>query len=108
MSNNEIGTKKHIPIFLLKTKSMPNDGYEEQFQDVKDGLVFEPKFVPVLEHKFVEDGMSCMRGLLMTKGVGRSEEKKYGGMIFTSQRAVEAFAKLVEEVRQCMSTPIVS
>ncbi|PQE26472.1 uroporphyrinogen-III synthase protein [Rutstroemia sp. NJR-2017a BBW] len=77
---------------------IPNDGYEEKFQDVKvEGDEFEPVFVPVLEHKFVEEGVQEVKALLKNKEVGKEEGKKYGGLIFTSQRAVELFAKLVEE-----------
>lgn len=87
-----------IPIFLLKTKSTPNDGYEEQFSSAKEGeLIFDPTFVPVLEHQLLEDGMSIVRTLLEKKQIGRGEGCRYGGMTFTSQRAVEAFALLVSE-----------
>lgn len=82
---------------LLKTKSTPNDGYEEQFSAAKEGQHFEPVFVPVLEHKFLEEGLSVVRELLRNKKTCRDVGAKYGGLIFTSQRAVEAFAKLVEE-----------
>lgn len=84
------------PVFLLKTRSI-NDAYEEQLSAVKDCIQFEPVFVPVLEHKLLEEEMEYVRDLLMNKRIG--EDSKYGGMIFTSQRAVEAFAKLVEEGR---------
>ncbi|CAG8971382.1 hypothetical protein HYALB_00006932 [Hymenoscyphus albidus] len=86
-----------IPILLLKTKSIPNDGYQEHFSSSKDDLQFDPIFVPVLEHQLLEDGMSVVRGLLQKKSISKEEGAKYGGMIFTSQRAVEAFAKLIEE-----------
>jgi len=85
-----------IPVFLLKTKSI-DDAYEEQLSVTKDGTLFEPVFVPVLEHRLLDDEMDYVRDLLMNKRIG--EDSKYGGMIFTSQRAVEAFAKLVEEGR---------
>lgn len=89
-----------IPILLLKTKSTPNDGYEEFFGTVKEGQSsFAPTFVPVLEHKFLEKGLNIVRGLLKRREIGKEEGMKYGGLIFTSQRAVEAFAKLVEEER---------
>lgn len=105
MSDKERGAGDKVPIFLLKTRSIPHDGYEEQFERVKDELAFEPMFVPVLEHKFIEDGMDQARKLLQEKLIGKEEGMKYGGLIFTSQRAVEAFAKLVEEGRQCKSKP---
>ncbi len=95
-TKQEVG-KEGIPIFLLKTRSMPNDGYQEHFTAVKDELQFEPIFVPVLEHKFLDHGLNVVRELLQSKKIGNKGDSKYGGMIFTSQRAVEAFAKLVEE-----------
>ncbi|KAG9228498.1 tetrapyrrole biosynthesis, uroporphyrinogen III synthase [Amylocarpus encephaloides] len=93
--NNE--KKGSVPVLLLKTKSTPNDGYEEQFSQVRDGIEFTPTFVPVLEHKFLDDGMNVVQSFLQENRIGRHEDSKYGGMIFTSQRAVEAFAKLVDE-----------
>lgn len=96
MSQNADQTDHRIPVFLLKTKSAPRDGYEEYFSTAHNAL-FEPLFVPVLEHKFLEKGLNIVRGLLKNDEVGKGDSKKYGGLIFTSQRAVEAFAKLVEE-----------
>lgn len=85
------------PVFLLKTKSVPGDGYEELLSTPADGLDFEPSFVPVLEHSFVEDGMAKVRAVLRNRSIGTAEGSAYGGLIFTSQRAVEAFTRLVEE-----------
>ncbi|KAK0669746.1 tetrapyrrole biosynthesis, uroporphyrinogen III synthase [Cercophora samala] len=89
-----------IPVYLLKTKSSAGDHYEEKFS-IPDGngSEYEPEFVPVLEHQFDDQGMAKVRGILKNKQIGRTEGKQYGGMIFTSQRAVEAFTKLVEEGR---------
>ncbi|KAH6677168.1 tetrapyrrole biosynthesis, uroporphyrinogen III synthase [Halenospora varia] len=85
------------PILLLKTRSTPNDGYEEHFSGEKDGIQFVPVFVPVLEHKFLDNGLNVVRDLLRKREIHQGQIAKYGGIIFTSQRAVEAFAKLVEE-----------
>ncbi|KAI0198620.1 uroporphyrinogen-III synthase [Astrocystis sublimbata] len=85
------------PVLLLKTKSSPTDAYEELFSTPHDGFEFDPTFVPVLQHRFTEDGLQSVRELLQKKKIGKSEESSYGGLIFTSQRAVEAFAKLVDE-----------
>ncbi len=90
------GDGERIPIILLKTKSTPKDGYEEKFSTV-EGLLFEPIFVPVLEHKFLDEGLNIVGELLQSRKIGKRDGAKYGGMIFTSQRAVEAFARLVEE-----------
>ncbi|EPE34364.1 HemD-like protein [Glarea lozoyensis ATCC 20868] len=83
------------PILLLKTKSKPHDGYAELF--AQSGK-YEPIFVPVLEHKFLDAGLNVVRGLLREGGIGRGEDARYGGMIFTSQRAVEAFTGVVGEI----------
>ncbi|KUJ14841.1 uroporphyrinogen-III synthase [Mollisia scopiformis] len=88
-----------IPILLLKTRSSPTDGYEDQFSTPQHGLTFSPTFVPVLEHQLLDDGMNTFRNLLERKEIGEGQGKKYGGLIFTSQRAVEAFAQLVAEGR---------
>lgn len=86
----------NIPVLLLKTKSTPNDGYLERFS--ADGT-FDPIFVPVLEHQFMEEGMNVFRDGLRERIFRKDESARYGGLIFTSQRAVEAFAKLVDEGR---------
>ncbi|CAP49244.1 uncharacterized protein PODANS_5_5700 [Podospora anserina S mat+] len=89
-----------IPVYLLKTKSSAGDHYEEKFSTPDgNGSEYDPEFVPVLEHQFDDQGMAKVRGILKNKQIGRTEGKQYGGMIFTSQRAVEAFTKLVEEGR---------
>ena len=85
------------PIFLLKTKSTPGDSYEETLSVPIDGITLEPEFVPVLEHRFEEQGMAKVRGILHDRQIGTSKDARYGGLIFTSQRAVEAFTKLVED-----------
>lgn len=105
MSTTRTGEIEGIPILLLKTRSTPNDGYEEQFSTAKDGVRFRPTFVPVLEHRFPENGLGVVRGLLGSKHIGRHEDAKYGGMIFTSQRAVEAFTRLVEDGKGAYEFP---
>lgn len=97
MATSSHGAESSTPIFLLKTKSTPNDGYEEQFSAVNNERRFEPTFVPVLEHQFLDEGLGAVRDLLRNQEIGKRDENRYGGMIFTSQRAVEAFAGLVEE-----------
>lgn len=97
MSSIGSGAEGATPILFLKTKSTPNDGYEDQFSGEKDGILFEPTFVPVLEHKFLDAGLNIVRELLQKKQIGKETGLKYGGLIFTSQRAVEAFARLIEE-----------
>ena len=88
-----------IPILLLKTKSNPGDAYEEVFSAAayENGLNFDTKFLPVLEHRFKTDGLARIRELLQGRQIGSGKGCSYGGLIFTSQRAVEAFAEVVEE-----------
>jgi uroporphyrinogen-III synthase len=85
------------PVLLLKTKSSPTDAYEDLFSTPRDDFHFEPTFIPVLQHRFDDDGMKSVRELLQKRRINGGENSDYGGLIFTSQRAVEAFAKLVDE-----------
>lgn len=100
MSKTDSRPGEAISLFLLKTKSVPSDGYEEQFTAVKDGIGFEPTFIPVLEHTFNEKGLKIVRNLIRQDQIGQHEEAKYGGLIFTSQRSVDAFSKLVIEAAE--------
>lgn len=91
-----------IPVLLLKTKSGPTDAYEELFSApprAAGGFAFEPAFVPVLQHQFEEAGLARVRDALRRRRIGRGPDADFGGLVFTSQRAVEAFAKLVAEGR---------
>lgn len=93
------------PILLLKTKSSPNDGYEDYFSTNN----YTPVFVPVLEHRFHTSNLDEVRELFAsgafsdeTSSAKDTREnaharKRYGGMVFTSQRAVEAFTNMIEE-----------
>lgn len=90
-----------VPVLLLKTKSTPGDAYEELLSaPAHDGFTFAPHFVPVFLHNFDDAGMSHVRQLLHERKIGTRPDDRYGGFIFTSQRAVEAFTKLVEEGQQ--------
>jgi uroporphyrinogen-III synthase len=100
MSKTDPGPGEATSLFLLKTKSVPSDGYEEQFATVKDGIRFEPTFIPVLEHTFNEKGLKVVRNLIRRDQIGQHEGAKYGGLIFTSQRSVEAFSKVVSEAAE--------
>ncbi|KAJ6095042.1 hypothetical protein N7467_002555 [Penicillium canescens] len=97
------------PILLLKTRSSPHDGYEELFSQN-----YDPTFVPVLEHRFHTENLNKVRDLFVSGAFGDTtpndqingngngndtehKNRKYGGLIFTSQRAVEGFAKMIED-----------
>ena len=86
-----------IPLFLLKTKSIPGDAYEELFSSPQGAFEFEPEFIPVLEHQFEGNGLKKFDGLLKGRQVASLPDSPYGGLIFTSQRAVEAFARIVSD-----------
>jgi uroporphyrinogen-III synthase len=91
-----------IPILLLKTKSIPKDTYEELFLALDNGR-YAPVFVPVLEHRFKQDALHQVHQHVTNRGfVPKSQEglATYGALIFTSQRAVEAFSKVVQEIRE--------
>ncbi|KAK7931972.1 uroporphyrinogen-III synthase [Apiospora marii] len=91
------GNSHQTPVLLLKTKSGPTDAYEELLSAPRDGFNFEPTFVPVLQHQFEEGGLKTVRELLQDRRINKGQDAAFGGLIFTSQRAVEAFGKLVEE-----------
>jgi len=90
-------TARAVPILLLKTRSSPSDAYEEAFSATSDPS-FRPSFVPVLDHHFESAGLSRLHDLLGERQIGRSGT--YGGLIFTSQRAVEAFSRVVDQDRE--------
>ncbi|KAI9932726.1 hypothetical protein ASPWEDRAFT_22493 [Aspergillus wentii DTO 134E9] len=79
------------PILLLKTKSSPHDGYEEFFS----ARGYNPTFIPVLEHHFNEANLQTVKQLFQSGDLNEGPGRKYGGLIFTSQRAVEGFANLL-------------
>ena len=92
--------EQKIPLLLLKTQSTPTDGYEEYFSTFDNGR-YEPVFVPVLEHRFIEDSLAQVRARIISGGFtvkSNAGLKKYGAIIFTSQRAVEAFVKVVDDI----------
>lgn len=90
-------TKPKIPVLLLKTRSTPGDGYHDIFSEPAQGLSYVPSFVPVLEHRFESHGMAQVESILRSNSIGTHSDASYGGLIFTSQRAVEAFTKLVQD-----------
>ena len=85
------------PLLLLKTKSAPTDAYEEFFTALDHGK-YDPVFVPVLEHKFKPDALDQIRQHILNRSFC-GDRPRYGAMIFTSQRAVEAYARIVEDIR---------
>ncbi|KAF2845195.1 uroporphyrinogen-III synthase-like protein [Plenodomus tracheiphilus IPT5] len=91
-----------IPLLLLKTKSAPTDTYEELFRAIHDSR-YAPIFVPVLEHRFKRDALNLVQHHITSRGFVPASQQgglaTYGALIFTSQRAVEAFAEIVAGIR---------
>nr|POE96540.1 uroporphyrinogen-iii synthase [Quercus suber] len=97
------------PVYLLKTKSAPTDGYEEHLENVGNGQ-YKPLFVPVLEHLFRDDALRTLRRSAerfafaggspadIRRQATHNPAKKYGGIIFTSQRAVDAFGTVITKL----------
>ncbi|KAF2152467.1 tetrapyrrole biosynthesis, uroporphyrinogen III synthase [Myriangium duriaei CBS 260.36] len=97
-------------VLLLKTKSTPSDAYEDFFSSKTTGN-FTPKFVRVLQHQFLDNVLEWVRGaviegcFLADKDTMKSDKSPFGGIIFTSQRAVEAFSLAVSAIdRQLLET----
>ena len=92
------------PILLLKTKSTPSDAYEDHFTSLDDGK-FKPGFVSVLEHQFNEANKNRLSTLIRSGSFKHSATKhnklsNYGGLIFTSQRAVDAFKQIINDIQR--------
>lgn len=108
MANTTPGESK-VPLLLLKTRSVPTDAYEEYFTSGDDGN-YEPVFVPVLEHRFKRDALSRLGrhiedgDFVAARPGGRP---KFGALVFTSQRAVEAFARMVLDLKKSKDSPSV-
>jgi uroporphyrinogen-III synthase len=95
-------SRGRIPILLLKTKSVPTDTYEELLSSWSDNH-YAPVFVPVLEHRFKRDALDTVRQHIINRGLVPTSQKglaTYGALIFTSQRAVEAFNEVVRDIRK--------
>ncbi|KAK5169067.1 uroporphyrinogen-III synthase [Saxophila tyrrhenica] len=102
-------TIDQVPVYLLKTKSSPTDSYEEHISQLSNGK-YRPIFVPVLDHIFRDDALRTLRRsaerFAFASGSDASglrkatnnPAKKYGGIIFTSQRAVDAFATVIAKL----------
>lgn len=92
-SSSHEPSRDTIPVLLLKTKSTPHDRYEELFSTTTGKITYEPIFVPVLEHRFDAENLKKVRDLFVFGPL----KEKYGGLVFTSQRAVEGFSRMIVE-----------
>ena len=101
---NPVVAQPKIPIYLFKTKSVPSDAYEDHFALLDNGR-YKPCFVPVLEHRFNNANMENLSSIMKIGGFvadsGNSPGlPRYGGIIFTSQRAVDAFSRVIGGYRR--------
>lgn len=95
MANSENDSNESIPIFLLKNPSAGHtDPYTSQFVSHPPNPAYEPLYVPVLEHT---SNTAPINDLLSQYSRSKRPDQvatahfPFGGLIFTSQRAVEAF-----------------
>lgn len=98
-----------VPVYLLKTKSTPTDAYQTHISQLSNGK-YQPLFVPVLDHIFRDDPLRALRRHAerfafaggspadARRKATNNPAKRYGGMVFTSQRAVDAFATVVAKL----------
>lgn len=91
------------PVFLLKTKNTPVDAYQEYLENHFQGR-YQPAFIPVLEHRLNQQSL-CQVEAYLRRGQFSQHDidpglTRYGGIIFTSQRAVEAFATVIMDLRR--------
>ncbi|PYH35016.1 uroporphyrinogen-III synthase HEM4 [Aspergillus neoniger CBS 115656] len=87
------------PIILLKTKSTPHDNYSDYFHHPTSN--YTPTFIPVLSHNFHTERLRSIRELFTSGQLlpsQKNNDRKYGGLIFTSQRAVEGFGRVLAEL----------
>ncbi|MCJ1400205.1 hypothetical protein MMC11_003409 [Xylographa trunciseda] len=76
-----------LPLLLLKTRNTPSDAYATYFSSApRPTPLLQPLFIPVLQHAFRPTALSHLRALLALP----APAFPYGGLICTSQRAVEA------------------
>ncbi|KAF8430270.1 tetrapyrrole biosynthesis, uroporphyrinogen III synthase [Tirmania nivea] len=93
-----MGAPEGQQVLLLKTKSHPTDPYDVLFRSKK----VNPIFVPVLEHRHVNlDTISHIisEGRIDSFETTGEQETEYGGLIITSQRAVEALGVVLESLK---------
>lgn len=91
-------TTRGQQVLLLKTKSYPTDPYDIFFRS--QGA--DPTFVPVLEHRHVN--VDTIRNLILAgriDGFATTTQvgAEYGGIIITSQRAVEALGAVLHSLK---------
>ncbi|MCJ1392958.1 hypothetical protein MMC18_005830 [Xylographa bjoerkii] len=99
-------TPPPTPLLLLKTRNTPTDAYDTYFSPSPSASAtttshLQPTFIPVLQHAFLAPSLSHLHALLSLP----ARDFPYGGLICTSQRAVEALGQVLEELA-ASATPL--
>lgn len=85
-------------LLLLKTKSTP-DAYLTYFTSPTLVDKYIIRFLPVLQHRYNQSAISRI-ATAVTTGTLSPPNQQTGGLIFTSQRAVDAFAQAIATIRE--------
>lgn len=100
--NNSLASTDQRTLLLLKTRSAPTDSYEEHFQS---SAGFRPRFIKVLEHRFIDSNLDWLQKLisdgafaLENRSTVAPTGERFGALIFTSQRAVDAFSQVLDRL----------
>ncbi|KAI4274545.1 MAG: hypothetical protein L6R38_006072 [Xanthoria sp. 2 TBL-2021] len=119
MAIRENDSKEFIPIIFFKNPSAGHtDPYTSHFVSgppSSPNSAYEPLYVPVLEHTSNTGPILDMLSQLSQSKIpdqAATAHFSYGGLIFTSQRAVEAFASALDSIRpddvdELSETPLV-
>lgn len=84
---------RKIPILFLKNRSQPDEQYHDHFiSSCLADAAFEPIFIPVLRH--TQLNLDVLEKVLATK-FDADSDTSYGGLIITSQRAVEVLSTVL-------------
>ncbi|MCJ1287238.1 hypothetical protein MMC26_006586 [Xylographa opegraphella] len=82
-------------LLLLKTRNTPTDAYATYFSTAPLPLTrLQPIFIPVLQYTIHAASLAHLRALLSLP----AHAFPYGGLICTSQRAVEALGQVLDEL----------
>ncbi|KAL9006538.1 MAG: hypothetical protein Q9188_000698 [Gyalolechia gomerana] len=103
MTATSNGSTTSIPVLLLKN---PSSGHEDPYtihfssNPPSPSSTYQPLYVPVLEHtSYIEPILTILDPFLKGGDTELSSSSfPFGGFIFTSQRAVEAFASAIAHV----------
>ncbi|KAL8695226.1 MAG: hypothetical protein Q9218_000264 [Villophora microphyllina] len=93
-----------VPVIFLKTPLDANlDPYTQRFSNNEPSptSVYEPHYVPVLDHSYDLTPIISLLSRSFIDGSDTRETKNtfpYGGLIFTSGRAVEAFDAALKQI----------